>query len=93
MSKVLTLLELITFKYTAVHGLVIEFIKQQILDLHSLSIESVMSLTNTFKLIFRQHSQQTRQLLVKELIERIGSVESAQILTIILNELSIYLQN
>jgi len=91
-SKVLTLLELITFKYTAVHGLVIDFVRQQLLELHSLSTESVMSLTNTFKMIFKQHKQQTRQLLVKELISSVGSVESAQILTIILNELSIFLE-
>jgi hypothetical protein len=52
-AKVLSLLELIAYKYASVHKVVIEFIWRQLLELHQLNTKSVLSLTNTFKLVFK----------------------------------------
>lgn len=53
-SKVLSLLELITYKFETVHPTAISFIKQQILPLQKLNTESVLALTNSLKLISRK---------------------------------------
>lgn len=56
-SKILSLLELITYKYSSVHSIVIGFINHQVLGLKTLNTESALSLSNTYKLIFNKSNQ------------------------------------
>ena len=58
------------------HGFVIEFIERQILGLKQLNTESILSLTNSFKLVFQQQGENSR-LLAQKLIENVEIVESA----------------
>ena len=62
------------------------------MEIHHLNTESVLSLTNIFKLILKQEAEKGTQQLADRLVFKLGTIQAAQILTIVLNELSIYLR-
>lgn len=68
------------------------YLQRQVLILPSLNTESVLSLSNTFKLIFQSNFKGIGSDFSSLLIESLRSITSEQILTIVLNELSIYLE-
>lgn len=89
----LSLLELIAFKYALVHPAIVSFLKQQVLSLPSLNTESVLSLSNTFKLIFQKNYKDINRDFSILLIQSLDCIKSEQVLTIVLNELGIYLED
>lgn len=89
----LSLLELIAFKYAPIHPAIVSFLKQQVLSLPSLNTESVLSLSNTFKLIFQKNYKDINRDFSILLIQSLDCIKSEQVLTIVLNELGIYLED
>lgn len=75
-AKVLSLLELITYKFAAVHPEVVAFLNNQILLLPTLNTESVLSLSNTFKLIFQNNYKGLSSDFSSLLIKSLNSISS-----------------
>ena len=55
------------------------------MEIHHLNTESVLSLTNIFKLILKQEGEKNSQELAERLVLKLGTIQAAQILTIVLN--------
>jgi hypothetical protein len=91
-TKILSLLELVSYKFANAHTDVISFIQGHLFSLSHLDPESVLSLSNTFKLIFQKGTAQTKLDFAQMLRTAFPTIASAEVLTILLNSLSIYVQ-
>lgn len=74
--KVLSLLELITYKFVGAHPAVAQYFFQRILPLADFNPESVLSLSNIFALILRNSPQKQKGDFVIGLLSALDSIIS-----------------
>lgn len=90
--KVLSLLELISYKFPQVHASINRYFFHQVSTLPEFSPEASLSLGNIFTLIFRKGSQETRSSFVELIMSHLDKIVSIQLLTIALNGMSVHLK-
>jgi coatomer subunit beta len=90
--KILSLLELIAYKFTAAHSSIFHYFFAHIADLEEFTAESTLSLCNIFTLIFRNGSKDIKTAFITLILEHLDRIVSVQLLTIVLNELSVHLK-
>lgn len=89
--KILSLLELIAYKFASCHSALLHYFFHRMATLSDFTSESTLSLGNTFTLIFRNSSEATKGELVKLVLEWLDRIVSVQLLTTIFNALSLHL--
>lgn len=90
--KILSLLELIAYKFGNSHPALLHYFFQRIAELPEFAGEAVLSLSNTFALVFRTGGAAVRAELVELILSSLGRITSVQLLTILFNQLSLHLK-
>jgi len=90
--KILSLLELIAYKFVSCHAAVANYFFDRIATLSEFSSEAALSLSNIFALIFRNARPQDKANFVAGVLQALDKIVSVQLLTIVFNELSSHLK-